>query len=1089
MLTPSCVRRLALGLLSILAISATAFGGTTTIVSIDSSNVIGNARSGISDDSVAISGDGRFVAFDSDATNLVAGDTNGRSDVFLRDRQSGTTVLVSVTSGGVQGNGNSARAAISSDGRYVVFRSSATNLVAGDTNAVDDIFVRDTQAATTVRVSQSSAGVQGNAASSTSSISTDGRFIAFASQASTLITGDTNGVRDVFLVDRDADADGIFDEPGATTTSRVSVGAGGAEANAQSRAPALSSDGRYVVFDSDATNLVAGDTNAVSDVFIFDRVSSATTRVSVDSSGVQSNGASSEPVISGNGRFVMYQSDATNLVAGDTNGVTDIFVHDRNVAVTARISVSSGGAQANGPSTDAAISPGARFTAFRSTATNLVTGDTNGRADAFVYDRQTATTSRVSVDSNGIQGNDDSGDPSVSNNGQVAVFSSVATNIVTGDSNAVSDVFVHDLVDVSPPVIQCPSAVTAECSQPGGGTVTFSVTAFDGCDPNPTVVCVPASGSVFSFGTTTVNCTATDVSNNVATCSFGVTMADTTAPTLACPSGVTAECTRPSGADVSFSVTATDVCDGAPSVFCAPSSGSAFAMGQSTVSCTSTDAAGNVSTCSFDVNVVDTTAPSVSCSSNLTVECEGPAGAVASFGASATDVCDLAPSVGCVPASGSTFPLGTTSIVCSSQDAAGNVGSCSFSVHVFDTVAPAIQCPSPSSVECATPSGTAVKFAATASDLCDVAPAIACVPASGSVFPLGTTSVSCTATDVSGNASGCSFDVTIVDTTAPAIQCPTDVTANCQQSGGAIITFDATATDACDSAPVVECVPGSGTLFPIGLTQVDCTATDGSGNSSSCSFNVTVGNVTLTSVLPNTGTVLGGDLTNIFGCGFTTAGDTTVRVGGVSASIVDVTSSHIRFRTPAGSGTADVEVTNSNGTAVLPAAYTYVDATLAARFGNVNVARGDRENVLTVNGSTGNAFREVSAPLLSPISAAMATPSSRVTARFAVYAWARFPNGGTMSVQPSGLGIMCLPTPLNHRTPPQPNTIWNNIGFPFVIGQPTFPSSPAPTTFFNFSRGFGVSHVITFQGFIQDDGSQIPQGYSITNAVILHVGP
>jgi HYR domain-containing protein/IPT/TIG domain-containing protein/WD40 repeat protein len=1080
-------RRLFVGFVVVVG-SASAIAGTTTRVSVDSSGTEGNLRSGLSDDSVAISGDGRYVAFDSDASNLVAGDTNGRTDVFLRDRQTGTTTRVSVSSGGVEGNGNSARAAISSDGRWVVFRSTATNLVAGDTNGFDDIFVRDTQAGTTVRVSTSSAGVQANGQCSTSSISTDGRFIAFASVATNLVAGDTNGVRDIFMVDRDVDGDGIFDEAGQTSTFRASVATGGIEANAQSRAPALSGDARYCVFDSDATNLVAGDTNGVSDVFVFDRATNVTTRVSVDSSGTQSNGASSEPVVSSNGRFVMYQSDATNLVSGDTNGVTDIFVWDRNVALTVRVSVSSAGVEANGPSTDPAISPGARFTAFRSTATNLVAGDTNGVADAFVYDRQTATTTRVDLDSNGQQGNGDTFDPSVSNDGRVAVWTSASSNFVTGDTNAATDVFVHDAVDTSPPVIQCPSSVSAECTTPGGGTVTFSVTAFDGCDPNPVVACTPSSGSTFLLGPTTVNCTATDVSSNVSSCSFVVTVADTQAPGLSCPAGVVAECTSPSGASVSFSVTASDTCDAAPSVFCAPSSGSDFAFGVTSVSCTASDAAGNVSTCSFDVTVVDTTPPSVTCPSDATLECEGPAGAVASFGASASDACESSVTPVCVPASGSTFPIGTTTVTCTASDSSSNVGSCSFAVHVVDTVAPAITCPSSTSVECATTSGTSVSFDATALDLCDPAPGVACVPTSGSTFALGTTTVTCTATDAAANASSCSFDVTVVDTTAPSITCPTDVTADCQKSGGALVTFDATATDVCDPAPVVSCSPSSGSLFPIGLTQVDCTALDGSGNSASCSFHVTVGDVTITSVVPASGSVLGGDFTSIIGCNFTNVGDTTVRVGGVVATLVDVTASRIRFRTPAGSGTVDVEVVNSNGTGLLPSSYTYVDAALAARFGNVNVALGDRENVLTINGSIGDGFRQVFVNQHQSITGAMVPPSSRTTARFAMYAWARFPGGVNLKVQPFGLGTTCFPTPLTHNCLPQPNAIWNNLGFTNFLGTATFPSTPAPSTFFTYP-GFGSQRSITFQGFVQDDGSQNSRNASITNAVILRVNP
>src|SRR5262249_47084092 len=237
-------------------------------------------------------------------------------------------------------------------------------------------------------------------------------------------------------------------EPGAISVTRVSVATGGGEGNGDSRAPAMSSDARYVTFDSLATNLVAGDVNGVADVFLRDRQAGTTVRVSVDSGGNGGNGASTEPVIAGTGRFVVYQSDASNLVIGDTTGATDVFTCDRQTGTNVRVSVTSAGAQAGGASTDAAISAGGRFIVFRSLAEDLVAGDANGKSDCFLYDRQTAVTSLVSLDATGGQGDDASFDPSVSNDGRVYVFASLATNLVSGDSNAVQDVFVRTRGDV-----------------------------------------------------------------------------------------------------------------------------------------------------------------------------------------------------------------------------------------------------------------------------------------------------------------------------------------------------------------------------------------------------------------------------------------------------------------------------------------------------------------------------------------------------------------------------------------------------------------------------------------------------------------
>src|SRR5204863_349490 len=225
---------------------------------------------------------------------------------------------------------------------------------------------------------------------------------------------------------------------GAQTTERVSVASDGTtEGNDASLGSALSADGRFVAFDSAATDLVAGDTNGVADVLVHDRQTGTTERVSVASGGgTQGNGNSggffSFPALSADGRLVAFQSDATNLVAGDTNGTTDVFVHDRQTGTTERVSVASGGTEGNGFSAGLALSADGRFVAFHSTATNLVAGDTNGKTDVFVHDRQTGTTERVSVDSDGTQGNGPSAGAALSADGGLVAFHGTATNLVAG---------------------------------------------------------------------------------------------------------------------------------------------------------------------------------------------------------------------------------------------------------------------------------------------------------------------------------------------------------------------------------------------------------------------------------------------------------------------------------------------------------------------------------------------------------------------------------------------------------------------------------------------------------------------------------
>ncbi|MBI1851014.1 MAG: HYR domain-containing protein [Planctomycetes bacterium] len=990
--------------------NAAASTTTTSRVSLDSSGTQGNARSGATEDGASISNDGRWVAFESDAANLVAGDGNAKTDVFLRDLQTGATTRVSVGPGGFEANDSSVRPVISGDGRWIVFRSAATNLVASDTNGVQDVFANDRTTGTTVRLSVSSSGAQANGASTSAAITTDGRFVAFVSSASNLVAGDTNGVRDVFLEDRDADADGIFDEAGAIAVTRVSVSTAGAEGNGDSRAPAMSSDARFIAFDSSASNLVAGDVNGVADVFVRDRQAGTTVRASVDAGGAGGNGASIEPVISGSGRFVIYQSDATNLVANDTNGATDIFTFDRQTGTNVRVSVTSAGTQGSGASADAAISAGGRFIVFRSLAEDLVAGDANGKSDCFLFDRQTSATSLVSLDSAGAQGNDAAFDPSVSNDGRVFVFASLATNVVSDDTNAVQDVFVRTRGDVVPPVAQCPSPISTPCT--GAGTVvTFSATATDDCDPSPTIACVPASGAAFPVGATSVTCTARDATGNSATCSFGVTVVDATPPLLQCPPRITAECTSPSGASVTYGVTATDDCTASPAIVCAPPTGSAFAFGTSHVDCTASDTAGNSTSCTFDVTVVDTTPPAIQCAPVQAIECVGPSGVAVSYTVTATDACDPMPFLTCTPPSGSVFAIGSTTVTCVASDHAVNSVQCSFEVRVVDTTPPVIHCPVRAETDCVEGQGATGTFATTTTDVCDPSPAVACVPPSGSVFPFGTTTVHCSATDASSNVSMCSFDVTVVDT------------------------------------------------------------------------------LTLERILPASGTQSGGDLVNIDGCRFTNVADTAVTIGGAAATVVAVATGRVQVRTPAGTGVADVRMTNSNGVATLVGAFTYVDPVIAARFGNVNVGLGDRENVLTINGTAGDARREIQVHVLQPFTVEMAAPSSVTPAPYTLYVWLGASRSDTLTPQPRGLGTMVFPTPLNRSRLPQPNRIFNNVGSPGRLGTPDYPSMPAPSVVFARPTGFTQLRTGTFQGFIQDDGSQIPQHFSITNAVVLQIVP
>jgi Tol biopolymer transport system component len=421
---------------------------STSRVSVDSAGAQANGRS---DGRLAISRDGRFVAFGSSAANLVPGDTNGRSDVFVRDRQSGTTTRVSVDGAGAQANEQSWRPAISADGRLVAFASLASNLVAGDTNGAADIFLHDRLTGATARVSVASDGAQGSGESNEPSLSADGRSVAFTSHSSNLVPGDTNRWEDVFVHDRATRA-----------TRRVSVGSAGIQGNSFSLEPSISGNGRFIAFRSGASNLVPGDTNRGHDVFIHDLQSQSTTRVSISNEGAQAScgrvyesPCSWEPSLSADGRLVAFTAGAPNLVARDTNEDDDVFVRDRLGGTTMRVSVSSGGAQADSASYGAAISAEGRFVAFTSGASNLVVGQTNHSEDIFVHDIATGSTAPASVSSTGEWANGGSFWAASSGGSRAVAFVSHASNLVAGDTNGFTDVFVRDIGPPAPSTGSC----------------------------------------------------------------------------------------------------------------------------------------------------------------------------------------------------------------------------------------------------------------------------------------------------------------------------------------------------------------------------------------------------------------------------------------------------------------------------------------------------------------------------------------------------------------------------------------------------------------------------------------------------------
>lgn len=315
------------------------------------------------------------------------------------------------------------------------------------------------------RVSLHTNNAQGDKASGvdfdmySTAISADGRFVAFSSEATTLVDGDTNGLRDIFVRDRDFDTDGVFDEPGMVKTTRVSLGPGGIQANGNSWEVSISSNGRYVAYSSDASNLVSSDGNGARDVFVVDRESMTTIRASVvdATTNTSGNGFSDQPFIAGDGRYVAFRSAASNLVVGDLANIHDIFVRDtlsnRTYLISSDISIPA--LPGNGHSLTPSLSANGRYVAFASQANNLlgVGNDTNNFQDIFVKDWVANLIVRVSVqDGTGLQSNGDSFTPYIASSGLYVTFQSRANNLVLPliDNNNYADIFVTDL-NVLPP--------------------------------------------------------------------------------------------------------------------------------------------------------------------------------------------------------------------------------------------------------------------------------------------------------------------------------------------------------------------------------------------------------------------------------------------------------------------------------------------------------------------------------------------------------------------------------------------------------------------------------------------------------------
>jgi len=428
MVSRPAARRVPIASVTIVLLAGASAGASAQSIerlSVASDGTPGNGPS----DAVSISDDGAVGAFSSDAANLVAGDTNGVADVFVRDRATGVTRRVSVSSGGAQGNGASREPRISGDGRFVAFTSAATNLVSGDTAGRIDLFIHELATGTTTRLSRSTAGLEGNGDSFEPALSADGRFVAFASNANNLVAGDGNGRSDIFLHDRQLN-----------TMTRVSVKSGGGEANSLSEHASISRDGKWVAFATAASNLDPADPDGVRDIYRKDVASGALTLVSMNAAGLKGNWDSIRPSLSDDGRFVAFESQSSVWLPGDAHGTPELFVKDLQTGALECWSVDSDSAlppRGNAFSHRPALSGDGLTLAFASSSHALVAGDSNGADDVFCRNAALQLTTRQSVD--GAFGEADLGSSgsivALTGDARFVAYASDATDLVAGGSS------------------------------------------------------------------------------------------------------------------------------------------------------------------------------------------------------------------------------------------------------------------------------------------------------------------------------------------------------------------------------------------------------------------------------------------------------------------------------------------------------------------------------------------------------------------------------------------------------------------------------------------------------------------------------
>ena len=808
-----------------------------------------------------LSDDGRYVAFTSAATNLVTGDSNGFSDVFVFDRDTLTTTLVSVDSAGGPSNEASDSAWISGNGQHVAFASHASDLVAGDTNGASDVFVRNLLTNTTTRVSLTSAGAEViDGDSFEPSISDDGSRVEFSSDSTALVAADLNDAEDVFVRNRTAN-----------TTTRVSVATNGDETDFGAYEGVISGDGTMVAFTTD-TGLVGTDVNDEDDVYRHTIATATTNRVS--SGPTSAGGGGYTPAVSDTGALIAFVSDYDLSGPGaDTNFLPDVYVRNVAAGSTARVSVPGTTGFGNDLSLAPTISDDGRYVTYFTLATNLGGVDTNGTFDIWMRDRTLNTNTRVSQDSGGGDPDGAAELPFISGNGAFVGFQSLATDLGPINETSNVDVYVRSLANdtTNPSVTVTTPAVAATYAR--GATINANYSCSDNVGGSGIISCAAPVSNGTPIDTATLGAksfvvTATDGQGNTASVTRNYTVVDETAPTITITSPTDgATFTQYTTVFADFACADEVAGSGLASCVGTVADGAAIntaTLGSHSFTVDATDNAGNSASTTFNYTVLDAAGPDIT----IATPVDG-----ATYARGATVIADyactdeiggsgVASCVGTVAdgAAINTASLGSHSFTVNASDNSSNNTSRTHSYTVTDQSPPTITLITPvDDADYARGSSVIADYAC--NDEVGGSGVATCVGtvADGAAIntaSLGSHPFTVDATDGAGNPASLTVNYDVVDVTNPAVSITAPVDGATYSRGSTVAASYACADDLGGSG-IASCIGtvADGTAIDtatLGIKSFAVVATDAAGNSTTTTIGYTVVDTTAPTAIVTT---------------------------------------------------------------------------------------------------------------------------------------------------------------------------------------------------------------------------------------------